>query len=414
MSLPSHIDIAIIGAGAAGLGAAHALQSSGHSTLILEARERVGGRSQTLSLPGNVIFDVGCGWLHSADKNPFVTIADKLGFAINKHRPPWQQQTFDAGFPRAEREEFLAALDDFFERADDAAEEGTDRPASDFLIPGNRWNAQIDAVSTYINGCELDQVSIHDMAEYEDTEVNWRVTKGYGALIAAYGAACTLALGTRVALIDHSGQRVVLHTSRGTLTADKVIVTVSTDLLAQEKIRFTPSLPDKVSAAGGLPLGLADKVMLALETPDDLPADGNLRGRSGIVKTGAYHLRPQGMACIEGYFGGSFARELEDAGEGALAQAAIDEIAGLLGNDYRKKLTPLGSSRWAHDEFALGSYSHALPGHADDRAVLAAPVDGRLFFAGEATSPNFFSTAHGALESGFRAAKEVIASRADR
>ena len=87
--------------------------------------------------------------------------------------------------------------------------------------------------------------------------------------------------------------------------------------------------------------------------------------------------------------------------------AAIDEIAGLLGNDFRKKLKPLASSRWAHDEFARGSYSHALPGHAGDRAVLAAPVDGRLFFAGEATSPNFFSTAHGALESGFRAARDV-------
>jgi monoamine oxidase len=411
MSLPSHIDIAIIGAGAAGLGAAHALQNSGHSTLILEARERVGGRSQTVSLPNNVIFDVGCGWLHSADKNPFVPMAEKLGFAINKHRPPWQQQTFDAGFPRAEREDFIAAMSDFFERANDAAEDGPDQPASELLVPGNRWNAQIDAVSTYINGCELDQVSIHDMAAYEDTEINWRVAKGYGALIAAYGAACNIALNTRVTLIDHSGPRIVIHTSRGTLTADKIIVTISTDLLAQEKIRFTPALPDKVDAAAGLPLGLADKVMLALSVPDDLPEDGNLRGRNGTVKTGAYHLRPQGMACIEGYFGGAYARELEDAGEGALAQAAIDEIAGLLGNDFCEKLKPLASSRWAHDEFAGGSYSHALPGHADDRAVLAAPVDGRLFFAGEATSPNFFSTAHGALESGFRAARDVLAQR---
>lgn len=410
MSFPSHIDVAIIGAGAAGLGAAHALQGSGLSTLVLEARDRTGGRAQTLSLPNNVIFDVGCGWLHSADKNPFVRIAEQLGFAINRNRPPWQQQTFDAGFPRAEREEFLAALDDFFERAF-AASDKPDRPASDLLIPGNRWNAQIDAVSTYINGCELDQVSVRDMAAYEDTEINWRAAKGYGTLIAAYGAANTIVFGTQVTLIDHSGSRLVLHTSRGTLSADKVIVTVSTDLLAKEAIRFTPALPDKVNAAAGLPLGLADKVMLALATPDDLPADGNLRGRSGTVKTGAYHLRPQGMACIEGYFGGTYARQLEDAGEGALAQAAIDEIAGLLGNDFRKKLTPLASSRWAHDEFARGSYSHALPGHAGDRTILAAPVDGRLFFAGEATSPSFFSTAHGALESGFRAAKEVTAPR---
>ena len=92
--------------------------------------------------------------------------------------------------------------------------------------------------------------------------------------------------------------------------------------------------------------------------------------------------------------------ELEDAGDGALAAQAIDEIVALLGTDFRRQLKPLAESRWAHDPFARGSYSHALPGHAGERAVLAAPVDGRLFFAGEATSPNFFSTAHGARDSG--------------
>ena len=104
--------------------------------------------------------------------------------------------------------------------------------------------------------------------------------------------------------------------------------------------------------------------------------------------------------------------QLEDAGDGALAAQSIDEIVGFLGNDYRRKLKPLAESRWAHDPFARGSYSHALPGHAGARAVLAAPVDGRLFFAGEATSPNFFSTAHGARDSGERAAGEVLASLA--
>jgi monoamine oxidase len=125
---------------------------------------------------------------------------------------------------------------------------------------------------------------------------------------------------------------------------------------------------------------------------------------------GSYHLRPFGQPCIEGFFGGSFAQALEDAGEGALAAAAVDEIAALLGNDFRRKLKPLAGSRWAHDPFARGSYSHALPGHARDRAVLAVPVEGRLFFAGEATSPNFFSTAHGARDSGERAAGEALAS----
>ena len=266
----------------------------------------------------------------------------------------------------------------------------------------------IDAISTYINGCELDQVSLLDLEAYEDTNINWRVRRGYGALMAAYGEALPLVLNCNVTLIDHSSTRVRIETSQGTLTADKVIITVPTNLIADEALRFHPALPAKVDAARGLPLGLADKVMLALDQPDTLPKDGNLRGATMRTAMGSYHLRPFGQACIEGFFGGRFARELEDAGHGALAAQAIDEIVALLGSDYRRKLKPLSESRWAHDPFARGSYSHALPGHAGDRAVLAAPIDGRLFFAGEATSPNFFSTAHGARDSGERAAGEAL------
>jgi monoamine oxidase len=189
---------------------------------------------------------------------------------------------------------------------------------------------------------------------------------------------------------------------------------VPTNLIADEAIRFQPALPAKVDAAAGLPLGLADKVMLALDEPDTLPKDGNLRGATMRTAMGSFHLRPFGQPCIEGFFGGRFAQKLEDAGPGAIAQQSIDEIAALLGNNYRRKLKPLSESRWSHDPFARGSYSHALPGHAGDRAILAAPVDDRLFFAGEATSPNFFSTAHGARDSGERAAKEVMASRGEQ
>ena len=232
--------------------------------------------------------------------------------------------------------------------------------------------------------------------------------------MAAYGARGPLALNTQVTLIDHSGKRVRIETSQGALTARKVIVTVPTNLIADQTIRFHPALPVKVDAAAGLPLGLADKVMLALDEPQEskgaLPKDGNLRGATMRSAMGTYHLRPFGQPCIEGFFGGRFALALEDAGDGALAAQAIDEIVGFLGNDFRRKLKPLAESRWAHDPFARGSYSHALPGHAGKRAVLAAPVDGRLFFAGEATSPNFFSTAHGARDSGERAAKEVLAA----
>ena len=411
MSLPSEIDVAIVGAGAAGLGAAHALKNSGLSVIVLEARGRVGGRGHTIVAVGDITFDLGCGWLHSANKNSFVKIAEALNFEIDKTRPPWREKGSHIGFPPRERVEFIAALDAFYERAEAAARSGPDTAASRYLEPGNRWNPMIDALSTYINGCELEQVSTQDSHAYEDTEINWRVRRGYGALIAAYGAPCPVALDCAVTLIDHSGTRVRIETSQGTLTAGKTIVTVPTNLIADEAIRFLPALPAKVDAAAALPLGVADKVMLALDQPEALPKDGNLRGATMRTAMGSFHLRPFGQPCIEGYFGGRFARELEDAGDGALGAQAIDEIAALLGNDYRRKLKPLAQSRWAHDPFARGSYSHALPGHAGKRAVLAAPVDGRLFFAGEATSPNFFSTAHGARDSGERAAGEIIQSK---
>ena len=411
-SLPSDIDVAIIGAGAAGLGAAHGLTNSGLSTIVLEARNRVGGRGHTIMASPEVTFDLGCGWLHSADRNSFVGIAEHLNFAVNKALPPWRERAFGKAFPQAERDDFIHALDAFYDRADQAARSGRDSPANLYLEPGNRWNPMIDAISTYVNGCELDQVSILDMDAYEDTGVNWRVRRGYGALMAAYGASVPLALNCTVTLIDHSRKRLRIETSMGTLTANQVIITVPTSLISDEALRFFPALPAKVSAAAGLPLGLADKVMLALDEPEDLPSEGNLRGATMRTEMGTYHMRPFGQPCIEGFFGGRFARALEDAGDGAIAAHSIDEIAGFLGNDFRRKLRPLQESRWANDPFARGSYSHALPGHAGDRAALAAPVDGRLFFAGEATSPNFFSTAHGARDSGERAAREVTGTRA--
>src|SRR5438445_10339675 len=140
MSLPSFVDVAIIGAGAAGLGAARALQNSGLSVIVLEARDRVGGRGHTIMAAPGIAFDVGCGGLHSADKNSFVKIAGQLNFEIDKTRPPWREQSFDAGFPLNERIDFMAALEAFYARAEQAATRGSDSPASAYLEPGNRWN----------------------------------------------------------------------------------------------------------------------------------------------------------------------------------------------------------------------------------------------------------------------------------
>ena len=256
----------------------------------------------------------------------------------------------------------------------------------------------IHAISTFVNGCELDQVSIQDMDAYEDTEINWRVRRGYGALMTAYGAPCPVALNTEVTLVDHSGTRVRIETSRGTLSADKVIVTVPTNVIADEAIRFHPALPAKVEAARGLPLGVDDKVMLALEDADALPKDGNLRGATMRTAMGSFRSCARSASPASKDFSAARLRANWRIGRRRLRrrQHRPDRRAARLGlseeAEALERIT-LGARR-----LRRGSYSYALPGHAGDRAKLAAPVDGRLFFAGEATSPNFFSTAHGARD----------------
>src|SRR3979411_431771 len=151
MTLPSEIDVAIIGAGAPGLGAprargrpavrgaARGRESPGLSVVVLEARDRVGGRGHTIMAAPDITFDLGCGWLHSADRNSFVGIAGQLNFEIDKTRPPWREQSLDAGFPAKERADFMEAIDEFYDRAEQAAKSGRDSPASAWLEPGNRW-----------------------------------------------------------------------------------------------------------------------------------------------------------------------------------------------------------------------------------------------------------------------------------
>lgn len=403
-------DIVVIGGGAAGIGAARRLAEADVSVLVLEARPRLGGRAWTWTDPAGQPLDLGCGWLHSADRNPWTGIAGEAGRTIDRTPPPWRRQSHDHEFSPAEQAAFGAAMGDFFTRMEAAAESPTDRAAASLVAPG-RWTPLIDAVSSWMNGTELDQLSVIDFGRYADSGVNWRVAEGYGALVAEHGAGLDVRLGCTVSVIDHSGPRLTITTSDGPVTADAAIVTLPTTVIAEERVKFVPRLPDKLEAAADLPLGVADKLVLALRQPEDLEVDGHFFGRTDRSETGSYHLRPFGRPLIEGFFGGRLAAALEAEGDGAFADFAIGELVSLLGSSVRARLTPVVATAWAADPLSRGSYSHALPGRADARARLAAPVAGRLYFAGEACSPNDFSTAHGALQSGIAAAEQLLEER---
>jgi monoamine oxidase len=184
-----------------------------------------------------------------------------------------------------------------------------------------------------------------------------------------------------------------------------------TALIVEKEHLFAPALPEKIEAARGLPLGLADKLFLSLDRAEEFPPDSRLFARTDRAGTAGYQLRLRGKPFIEVYFGGRCADGLEAGGERAFFDFAASELTGLFGTDFARRIKPLHMHRWRADPFARGSYSYALPGKADCRAILAAPVDGRLFFAGEACSKYDFSTAHGAFLTGVSAADQVIAVR---
>jgi monoamine oxidase len=407
----SEVDVAVIGAGAAGIGAARRLVEGGpQRVLVLEARNRVGGRVNTIA-PAGFPLDRGAEWLHSADRNPLSPIAQRLGFSVHRRPPEWTTRLSRSGETAEAEADWLATREAHRRALRRAAAQPGDGPLTMALQPGGRWNQLLDATSSWANGAELDRVSVQDNVRYEDSGTNWRVSEGYGRLFEKLADGLPLAMEAAVSRIDHSGHTIRLDTARGTVTAARVIVTVPTSILAAEAIRFDPPLPDKVAAAAGLPLGLADKLFIALAGElAGFGHDGFLVGATTRRETMSYQIRPLDRPAIYCFFGGRWAAALEREGEQAMFAFAADELASILGNDIRRRISPLAATAWGHDPWARGSYSYAAPGHADDRAILAAPVEGRLFFAGEACSPNFFSTAHGAYMSGTAAAEAVLAS----
>ena len=406
--------VVIIGGGAAGVAAARRLHQGGIDCLILEARSRLGGRGWTIRDASGHALDLGCGWLHSADRNPWATVAETHGRTIDKTPPPWMRPALQPGFPLAEQQQFRAAMEEVYDRLGEGVRGEHDEDDAAALGAGGRWNGLIDAVGTYISGAELDHVSARDFDNYKDTGVNWRVAEGYGATIAAHGEGLAVMLDCPVRRIDHSGARLRIETAKGDIAADQAIVTLPTTIIARNEELFAPKLPDKTQAACNLPLGLADKMFMTLEDAEAFEPESRLFGKTDRSATATYHLRPFGRPMIEAYFGGSHAWTLEAEGERAFFDFAVSELTALLGSAFAKRVKPLNMHRWGADPFAGGSYSYALPGKTGCRAVLAAPVDDCLFFAGEACSKGDFSTAHGGWFTGIAAAEQVIAARARR
>ncbi len=406
---PARCDVAVIGAGAAGLAAAKTLRARGANVVVLEAKARIGGRAFTETDTLGVPFDHGCQWLHSASRNPFVSIAEGMGLAVAPDERPRGIWLDGRWATEAEVEDWRQYADQSFEAMEAAARKGCDIAVAEILPGQARWSALFDAWLGMVSAVNTDKASTADHTNYVDTEENWLVTGGYGALIVRWGAGLPVSLNTAVRRVNWRGKSIVIETPRGALSARNVVVTVSTAVLASERIVFDPPLPDwKREAIEALPLGAANKVAFRF----DRDVFGVPAGQWAVYSTDgadafSFQVRAQSTPAAIGYVGGKFCDALEASGEAEMLGTALDHLKAIYGNAIAGRVVSAAATAWRGDPYIGGAYSAAWPGQAERRSDLAQPVDERLFFAGEASSCDFFSTAHGAYLSGVAAAEAV-------
>lgn len=416
-SQSAEFDVAIVGAGAAGLACARECARLGASFAVLEARPRIGGRvftDESLGAP----LDTGAVYIHWAERNPWAGIAKERGVAtVDSDSLPNHSRFFadDEPADRRRRRAGFASLDSLFD-----LEVG---PVPDVSLlervgenPDLRRGAH--AIGRMAIGDEPERISALDYARlWSGTDL--LVPTGYGKLVAAYGAELPVRLSTPVTRIDWRGGGVALDTPAGRLTARTVVVTAPVGVLAAERIAFDPPLPrETLAGLEGLAMGALTKIGLQFDGERFGIATGtDLWDQIGPRAGFDFECWPFDRNIVVVYFGGDHARTLCKLGEAAAVAEVVARFGRLVGADARAHLVKGKLYDWANEPFALGAYSHALPGHADARAALARPVADRLFFAGEAIGADSPAdafggamTAGGAFLSGRAAARQAVAA----
>jgi monoamine oxidase len=386
-------DFLVVGAGVAGIAAARALQARGLSCLVLEAKDRIGGRAYTDATG----FDHGASWLHQANDNPLTGFAEALGFETVDHDKLRQRLLFTKGrfATTAERHAFAAAEDHFWRVIEAAAADGApDRPASDAAPEGGRFDPLVAHwEGAQICAAELSRMSLHDFVATALDGPNLLLRRGLGTLVSTLAEGLPIRLNAPVMQLDWSGNHVEASGAFGRIFARAAIITVSTGVLAQGGITFTPDLPaEKRAAIKALPLGLLNKLAFPIP-PGVMPEFGPFASlRRDIATPGdrpiSWIARPFGAPEMLAFIGGSLAWELSRAGKQATEAHARAEFARVFGPEAAAALGPPIITDWGGDPHFLGSYSHAMPGGQAARRVLAEPLaEGSLFFAGEACHP---------------------------
>lgn len=420
--------IAVIGAGIAGLAAANHLQKLGHNVTVLEGRERIGGRIWTSKQWPNMPLDLGATWIHGVQGNPLTALADR----INAKR-------FATGYESAitygvqgqvltkvqtkELDQVIQLINKRLEAVQDDDELESDisvRRAIMPLLRGLDADSDVARLIYFIlnsnleheYGGSIDQLSAQYFDESKEFSGGDKLfAQGFQVITQHLAEGLNIQLGQIVKAIDYSANQVVITTSQGVVFADQVIVTLPLGVLKSGQIRFKPALPDnKQKSIEKMQMGVLNKCFLRFEKafwPTDVDWLEVIPTQHGHWAEWISFMRATKWPVLLGFNAADRGREIEGMSDADIVQDAMQTLQRIYGNNIPQPID-FQITRWAQDPFSLGSYSFNQVGYKpNQRDILAAPVKGKVFFAGEATHKDHFGTAHGAYMSGLRAAREI-------
>jgi monoamine oxidase len=426
--------VVVVGAGIAGLTVANALANAEVECVVVEARERIGGRLHTIDLAGGPV-DLGGSWIHHPVGNPMRAFADQVGVACRSGNPLSELAGFDHGegrrLSKAEVAANLRLVNEQFPEAVDRLRTELGPEAS-----------VAEGIESFVAGAGLEtgaarrarqglrawiEAEAADLPERQSLRWMWNEneyggeffgdlpTGGYGSLVDAMAAGVDVRLGVEVAEVVRSAHGVAVRGVGGSVEhGSHVVVTVPLGVLKRGAPLFSPVLPpDRLAAIERLGFGRLEKVALRFDEPFWRAAGlphvmlfPREREESTVWAIGqdAFDASPTLVFFVFHSATGHMLGATPDKGAGWALALLAEAIGGPC-----PAPAAVAVSSWATDPYSGGAYTHIPPGaEPADVDLLGEPIGGRLLFAGEHTQSDRMSYADGAMTSGIREAKRLL------
>lgn len=420
-------DVIVIGAGVSGLAAAYDLIKEGKKVIVLEGRDRIGGRQWTDRTWKKAPMDMGASWIHGIKKNPVTELAEEFGLKTvvtdDENAVLYDKEGEEVS--DEEFEEMESGLDEVLE-ALEKKRKGIKKDSSlgEMIEKYMEEEDYSEKEKKHIRFAVYSAIENDYAADSSDLSfLNWDADEefdgdevifpdGYDQISKNLAKGMDIRLENIVNKISYNDDGVTVKTDKGTYSAEAAVISVPLGVLKKGKIQFDPPLPEKKQKSiDRLKMGILDKLYLKFDKVF-WPKDSGWILYMGEEKgdwyefLNIYHYTGEPVILL--FNAGDDARKKEDIPDEKFVENTMKVLRKLFDENAPDPEDWLRTN-WGKDEFSYGSYSHIPPGAGpEDYDEIAEPVNDVLFFAGEATSSEYPGTIHGALISGRRAAEEIL------